>query len=132
MPAGIDYEANIYFRQERSGMPLSIYELQSTSWKIKGTPLNFGHELFNPDLDRFADMLEMSFERIPAIGEAGIKNIINDPLTFGPGGNPIIGPVPDLHNYRVAVGVMASFHQGGGVGLTMAEWMIYGKPLIEV
>ena len=42
-------------------MPLSIYELQSTSWKIKGTPLNFGHELFNPDLDRFADMLEMSF-----------------------------------------------------------------------
>ena len=27
---------------------------------------------------------------------------------------------------------MAGFCQGGGVGLTMAEWMIYGKPSIEV
>ena len=29
---------------------------------------------------------------IPAIGEAGIKNIINAPFTFGLGVNPMIGP----------------------------------------
>ena len=44
----------------------------------------------------------------------------------------MIRPVLVLHNYWVAVGVMASFCQGGGVGLTMAQWMIYGKPSIEV
>ena len=44
----------------------------------------------------------------------------------------MIGPVPGLHNYWVAVGVMAGFCQGGGVGLTMAEWMIDGKPSIDV
>jgi dimethylglycine dehydrogenase len=132
LPAGIDYEANIYFRQERNGMLLGTYEPKSTPWKIDGTPWDFGHELLNPDLDRIADRLEMSFERIPAIGKAGIKNIINGPFTFGPDGNPMIGPVPGMKNYWVAVGVMAGFCQGGGVGLTMAEWMIDGEPSIDV
>ena len=44
----------------------------------------------------------------------------------------MIGPVPGMKNYWVAVGVMAGFCQGGGVGLTMAEWMIDGEPSIDV
>ncbi len=132
LPAGIDYEANIYFRQERHGMLLGTYEPKSTPWKVDGTPWDFGHELLQPDLDRIADRLEMSFERIPAIGESGIKDTINGPFTFGPDGNPMIGPVPGMKNYWVAVGVMAGFCQGGGVGLTMAEWMIDGEPSIDV
>ncbi|MFD3188990.1 FAD-dependent oxidoreductase [Sedimentitalea sp. HM32M-2] len=132
LPAGIDYEANIYFRQERHGMLLGTYEPNSTPWKVEGTPWDFGHELLQPDLDRIADRLEMSFERIPAIGAAGIKDMINGPFTFGPDGNPMIGPVPGMRNYWVAVGVMAGFCQGGGVGLTMAEWMIDGEPSIDV
>ncbi len=132
LPSGIDYEANIYFRQERQGMLLGTYEPTSTPWKVDGTPMDFGHELLPSDIDRIADRLEKSFERIPAIGEAGIKNIINGPFTFGPDGNPMIGPVPGMRNYWVAVGVMAGFCQGGGVGLTMAEWMIDGEPSIDV
>ncbi|WP_166415684.1 GcvT family protein [Cochlodiniinecator piscidefendens] len=132
LPAGIDYEANIYFRQERQGMLLGTYEPKGTPWKVGGTPWDFGHELLQPDLDRIADRLEMSFERIPAIGRAGIKDMINGPFTFGPDGNPMIGPVPGMKNYWCAVGVMAGFCQGGGVGLTMAEWMIDGEPSIDV
>jgi dimethylglycine dehydrogenase len=132
LPAGIDYEANIYFRQEGQGMLLGTYEPTSTPWKVDGVPWDFGHELLPPDLDRIADRLEMSFERIPAIGEAGIKDMINGPFTFGPDGNPMIGPVPGMRNYWCAVGVMAGFCQGGGVGLSMAEWMIDGEPSIDV
>ncbi len=132
LPCGIDYEANIYFRQERDGMLLGTYEPKGTPWKVDGTPWDFGHELLNPDLDRIADRLEMSFDRIPAIGEAGIRTTINGPFTFGPDGNPMIGPVPGMKNYWCAVGVMAGFCQGGGVGLTMAEWMIDGEPSIDV
>ena len=132
LPAGIDYEANIYFRQERQGMLLGTYEPTSTPWKVEGTPWDFGHELLNPDLERIAERLEMSFERLPAIGAVGIKDVINGPFTFGPDGNPMIGPAPGMKNYWVAVGVMAGFCQGGGVGLTMAEWLIDGEPSIDV
>ena len=54
LPCGIDYEANIYFRQERQGMLLGTYEPKGTPWKVGGTPWEFGHELLQPDLDRIA------------------------------------------------------------------------------
>ena len=132
LPCGIDYEANIYFRQERQGILLGTYEPKGTPWKVNGTPWDFGHELLQPDLNRIADRLELGFERIPALGQVGIKDAINGPFTFGPDGNPMIGPVPGMRNYWVAVGVMAGFCQGGGVGLTLAEWMIDGEPSIDV
>lgn len=132
LPAGIDYEGNIYFRQERGGMLLGTYEPRAMPWSLAGTPQSFGHELLEPKLDNIADRLEIGFERIPALGTAGIKNIINGPFTFGPDGNPMIGPVPGMTNYWVAVGVMAGFCQGGGVGLCMAEWMMDGEPSIDV
>jgi dimethylglycine dehydrogenase len=132
LPAGIDYEANIYFRQERTGMLLGTYEPKSTPWKVGGTPMDFGHELLQPDLDRIADRLELAFGRIPALGRAGIKTVVNGPFTFGPDGNPMIGPVPGMTNYWAAVGVMAGFCQAGGVGKCLAEWMIDGEPEIDV
>ena len=132
LPCGIDYEANIYFRQERQGMLLGTYEPKGTPWKVAGTPWEFGHELLQPDLERIADRRAMGFERIPALGQVGIKDAINGPFTFGPDGNPMIGPVPGMCNYWVAVGVMAGFCQGGGVGLSLAEWMIDGEPSIDV
>ncbi len=132
LPCGFDYEANLYFRQERDGMLLGTYEPVGVPWKVEGTPWDFGHELLNPNLEHIAERLELGFERIPAMANAGIRQAINGPFTFGPDGNPMIGPVPDMHNYWCAVGVMAGFCQGGGVGLTMAEWMIDGEPSIDV
>ena len=132
LPCGIDYNANIYFRQERDGLLLGTYEPVGVPWRVEGTPWDFGHELLNPNLEHIADRLELAFDRIPALAEAGIRQTINGPFTFGPDGNPMIGPVPGMHNYWCAVGVMAGFCQGGGVGLTMAEWMIDGEPSVDV
>jgi dimethylglycine dehydrogenase len=132
LPAGIDYEGNIYFRQEGQGMLLGTYESVATPWSVSGTPQNFGHELLEPQLEHIAERLELGFERIPALANAGIKDMINGPFTFGPDGNPMIGPVPGMRNYWVAVGVMAGFCQAGGVGKCLAEWMIEGEPEIDV
>ena len=124
LPIGTDFEGNIYFRQEGKGMLLGTYEQKSTPWKVEGTPMNFGHELLEPKLDNIQDRLAIGFERMPALQKAGIKNIVNGPFTFGPDGSPLIGPVPGMKNYWVAVGVMAGFCQGGGVGKCIAEWII--------
>ena len=132
LPVGTDFDGNIYFRQEGNGMLLGTYEEKSTPWKIKGTPMNFGHELLEAKLENIQDRLAIGFKRIPALEKAGIKNIINGPFTFGPDGNPLIGPLPALRNYWVAVGVMAGFCQAGGVGKSIAEWIIDGEPSIDV
>jgi len=132
LPIGTDFEGNIYFRQEAQGMLLGTYEFKSTPWQVKQTPMNFGHELLEPKLDNIQDRLEIGFKRIPALEKAGIKNIVNGPFTFGPDGNPLIGPIPGKKNYWVAVGVMAGFCQAGGVGKSIAEWIIDGEPSTDI
>ena len=132
LPCGIDYDSNLYFRQEHQGLLLGTYEPTATPWMVAGTPAEFGHELLEPDLERVAGRLQLAFERIPALARAGIKNVVNGPFTFGPDGNPMIGPVPGMKNYWVAVGVMAGFCQAGGVGLCLAEWIIEGEPSVDI
>ena len=132
LPAGIDYQGNLYFRQEGGGLLLGTYESPATPWAVAGTPPHFGRQLLPPRLDDIAERLEVGFERIPALRHAGIKTVVNGPFVFGPDGNPLIGPVAGLRNYWLAVGVMAGFCQAGGVGLCLAQWMVEGEPEIDV
>ncbi|MEQ8604271.1 MAG: FAD-dependent oxidoreductase [Marivibrio sp.] len=128
----VDFEGEIYMRQERGGMLMGTYERAGEPWSVKETPWAFGHELLQPDLDRIAPSLEVGFEHFPAFQTAGIKQIINGPFTFAPDGNPLVGPIRGLKNYWVACGVMAGLSQGGGVGLTLANWITEGDPGFDV
>jgi dimethylglycine dehydrogenase len=128
----IDFEGEIYMRQERGGMLMGTYERRGQPWSERVTPWDFGQDLLPNDLDRIAPSLEVGFEHFPAIGRAGIKRVINGPFTFAPDGNPLIGPIRGLRNFWVACGVMAGFSQGGGVGLSLANWMTQGDPGADI
>jgi len=128
----IDFEGEIYTRQERGGMLLGTYERAGVPWSEIRTPWDFGQDLLPNDLERIAPSLEVGFEHCPALGGAGVKKVVNGPFTFAPDGNPLIGPVKGLRNYWVACGVMAGFSQGGGVGLSLAHWMVDGDPGADV
>ena len=128
----IDFEGEIYMRQERGGMLIGTYEQACVPWSERETPWDFGQNLLPNDLDRIAPSLETAFEHFPALGKVGIRKTINGPFTFAPDGNPLIGPVKGLKNFWVACGVMAGFSQGGGVGLALANWMIEGDPGYDV
>jgi dimethylglycine dehydrogenase len=128
----IDFDGELYLRQERGGMLMGTYEKACKPWSEHETPWTFGHELLAPDIDRIAPSLEVGFKHFPAFQNAGIKQIVNGPFTFAPDGNPLIGPVRGLEGYWCACGVMAGFSQGGGVGLALAQWMINGDPGMDV
>ncbi len=128
----IDFDGELYLRQERGGMLMGTYEKACKPWSEDTTPWNFGHELLAPDLDRIAPSLEVGFKHFPAFQNAGIRQIINGPFTFAPDGNPLIGPVRGLRGYWCACGVMAGFSQGGGVGLALAQWILNGDPGFDV
>ncbi|HEY8051172.1 MAG TPA: FAD-dependent oxidoreductase, partial [Steroidobacteraceae bacterium] len=128
----IDFEGEIYLRQERGGMLLGTYERAGVPWSPTTTPWDFQQSLLPNDLERIAPSLEVGFEHFPSLGEAGIRKVVNGPFTFAPDGNPLIGPVRGLPNFWVACGVMAGFSQGGGVGLALAQWMVEGDPGADV
>ena len=124
----IDFEGEIYMRQEGGGMLIGTYEQACQPWSERETPWDFGQNLLPNDLDRIAPSLETAFEHFPKLGEVGIRKVVNGPFTFAPDGNPLVGPVKGMKNFWVACGVMAGFSQGGGVGLALANWMIDGDP----
>ena len=124
----IDFEGEIYMRQEGGGMLIGTYEQACQPWSEQETPWDFGQNLLPNDLDRIAPSLETAFEHFPQLGTVGIRKVVNGPFTFAPDGNPLIGPVGGLKNFWVACGVMAGFSQGGGVGLALSNWMIEGDP----
>jgi len=132
VPMMVDLEGFSYLRQEGQGVLLGVYEVTHKHWNMEGAPWDYGFELIQEDIDRIEDELALSFERYPVLQKAGIKRWVNGAFTFSPDGNPLVGPVPGRHNYWLACGVMAGFLQGGGVGKSLAEWMIHGEAEADV
>ena len=128
LPAVSDRDGEYYLRQEGKGFLVGAYERDGRYWSENGTPLDFGHELLNDDLDRIADNVMRACERLPALGEAGIKRVINGPMIWSPDAAALLGPVPELSNYYTACGIIPGFSQSGGLGLTLAQWIIDGEP----
>ncbi len=128
----VDFDGEIYVRQERKGMLMGTYEKACVPWSPTQTPWDFGQDLLPADIDRIAPSLEIGFQHFPAFQQAGIKQIINGPFTFAPDGNPLVGPIKGLPGFWCACAVMAGFSQGGGVGLALANWMVEGDPGFDV
>ena len=99
---------------------------------MDGAPWEYGFELQQEDPDRIEHELTLGFERYPCLQEVGVKTWVNGAFTFSPDGNPLVGPVPGKRGYWSACAVMAGFLQGGGVGKSLAEWMIHGAPEADV
>ncbi|MDP6215997.1 MAG: FAD-dependent oxidoreductase, partial [SAR324 cluster bacterium] len=132
IPGAVDFDGELYLRQEQMGMLMGTYEKSCKPWSPKETPWDFGQDLLPPDLDRIAPSLEIGFKHFPAFENTGIKKVINGPFTFAPDGNPLVGPIRGLPGFWCACAVMAGFSQGGGVGLALANWMIEGDPGFDV
>ncbi|MGC3938770.1 GcvT family protein [Roseobacter sp. EG26] len=132
VPMTVDLEGFTYLRQDQKGVLLGIYEINHQHWMMDGAPWEYGFELQQEDPDRIENELTLGFERYPCLQEVGVKTWVNGAFTFSPDGNPLVGPVPGKRGYWSACAVMAGFLQGGGVGKSLAEWMIHGAPEADV
>ncbi len=127
LPSVADRDGEYYLRQEGKGLLVGAYERDLRFWAEGETPAGFGHELFEDDLERIEENMMRAIERVPAVGEAGIKRVINGPMIWSPDSNVLFGPVPELKNYFCCNGVIPGFSQSGGLGLLAAEWIIEGE-----
>ncbi|UYP68079.1 FAD-dependent oxidoreductase [Thalassobacter stenotrophicus] len=127
LPSVADRDGEYYLRQEGQGLLVGAYERDLKFWAEDGTPQDFGHDLFDGDLDRIEDNIMRAIDRVPVVGEAGIKRIINGPMIWSPDSNVLFGPVPELRNYFCCNGIIPGFSQSGGMGLMAAEWITRGE-----
>jgi len=132
LPAVADRDKEYYMRQEGDGLLVGAYEKDGRFWSEAGTPLDFGHELLQPDLERIEENVMRACERVPALAEAGVKRVINGPMIWSPDSAALLGPVPGLRNYFVCCGIIPGFSQSAGLGLTVAQWLVEGEPELDM
>jgi dimethylglycine dehydrogenase len=132
LPSVADRDGEYYLRQEGKGLLVGAYEKDLRFWAEDGTPQGFGHELFADDLERIEPNMMRAIDRVPAVGTAGIKRVINGPMIWTPDANVLFGPVPELRNYFCCNGIIPGFSQSGGMGLLAADWIVTGEPRYDM
>lgn len=119
--------SDYYCRQEKNGLLVGFYEQDCKTWGMDGIDPHFVNALCPDDLDRITDVLEGAFERMPALTEVGIKNIVNGPITYTIDGAPLVGPIPGKRNAFCIIGLRAGLGEGGGHGWLLAQQIVHGE-----
>ena len=119
--------SDYYARQEKNGLLVGFYEQGCKTWGMDGIHPDFANDLCPDDLDRIMDVLEGAFARMPALAEAGIKRVVNGPITYTIDGAPLVGPIPGKRNAYCIIGLRAGVGEGGGHGWLLAQQIVHGE-----
>ncbi|MFQ6546591.1 GcvT family protein [Aestuariibius sp. 2305UL40-4] len=119
--------SDYYCRQEKGGLLLGFYEQDCRSWGMDGIDPKFSNDLCPDDLDRVTDVLDGAFARMPVLMEAGIREVVNGPITYTIDGAPLVGPIPGKRNAYCIIGLRAGLGEGGGHGWLLAQQIVHGE-----
>ena len=125
-----DIRLNI--REEGEGLFVSVYEAHAKAIFRDGPPLDFAMQLLPPDFDSVEDQFGHAIERVPCLGDAGVRTMVHGPMPWSPDFAPSIGPVPGCRNAWMAEGVSYGVTWSGGVAEILCRWMIEGDPGVDV
>ena len=132
IPTLRDPDLLVYWREEVGGLTTGGYERDPAPFGLDGIPLDFKYTLLPPDWDRFGPLMENSIKRVPVLETAEIRQLLNGPEGFTPDGEYLLGPTA-VKGFWVACAFCAHGLAGaGGIGKTMAEWIIDGHPEWDV
>jgi sarcosine dehydrogenase len=133
LPTLRDPDRLTYYKEEVGGLVMGGYEPNPIPWAGAAVPEDFAFRLLDDDWDHFEPIMQLSLGRIPALAEAGIKQMINGLESFTPDGNWIIGEAPELRNVFVGAGFNAfGIASAGGAGMALAEWVADGAPPFDL
>ena len=133
LPTLRDPDRLTYYKEDVGGLVMGGYEPNPIPWAVEGFPENFNFRLLQPDWEHFQPTMELAMSRVPALADAGIKELVNGPESFTPDGNFILGPAPGLRGFFVGAGFNAfGIASGGGAGKVLAEWIVGDEAPFDV
>ncbi|HAP75327.1 MAG TPA: sarcosine dehydrogenase [Acidimicrobiaceae bacterium] len=132
MPTMRDPDHLVYYKPDGPGLLIGGYEPDTIAFGTSGIPSPFQRQLFEPNFDRFAQLAELGQMRTPCLEQAGIRTLLNGPIPYSADADFVMGRVPELDNYYVATGFLYGIAAGGGAGKMMAEWMLEGRPSLDL
>lgn len=128
-----DPDRRTYFKEEVGGIVMGGYEPNPQEWVRGDVPDEWQFRLFDDDWDHFEQHMSQAIARIPALANAGVKQMINGSESFTPDGNFILGPAHECANMYVGAGFNAfGIASGGGAGWALAEWVMRDEAPLDL
>ncbi|MCO6179676.1 FAD-dependent oxidoreductase [Ciceribacter sp. RN22] len=128
-----DPDRRTYFKEEVGGLVMGGYEPNPQPWLTGDLPNDWAFRLFDDDFDHFEQHMMQAMERVPALENVGVKQMINGPESFTPDGNFVLGVAPECKNMFVGAGFNAfGIASGGGAGWVLAQWVIDGEAPLDL
>jgi heterotetrameric sarcosine oxidase gamma subunit len=122
-----------YYREEVGGLMIGLFEPVCAPWNVGGIPNDSSFVSLAPDWDRMGPYVERAMSRVPISSDTGIRTFFCGPESFTPDLAPIVGEAPEVRNYFVAAGLNSiGILTGGGLGRVVAQWIIDGRPDVDV
>ncbi|MED7925335.1 FAD-dependent oxidoreductase [Nonomuraea sp. LP-02] len=137
LPTLRDPDLLVYYRQEVRGLVMGGYERTCAPWtaapdSYDAVPADFNGRLLPEDWPRFEEISANSRIRVPAMGDVGIRKLVNGPEAFTPDNEFCLGE-SEVAGFFVAAGFCAHGIAGaGGIGKVMAEWIAGGEPPMDL
>ncbi|MEO8422520.1 MAG: FAD-dependent oxidoreductase [Actinomycetota bacterium] len=133
MPCFRDPDNLVYGKAEAGGVLFGGYEPNPVARWVDGVPWEHGGRALAPDMGRFEQLMEGAARRFPFVADAEIVKLVCHPDAMTPDANPLLGPVPGVRGFHMAAGLsLNGFGAAGGIGKTIAEWVVAGEPELDV
>ena len=121
-----DPEIMFYLRQENDRLLFGNYGHEGRSVWHDGPPPVFDSSLFADSTEDIAEVAAQAAVHVPVLGEVGIAEFVNGPITYSPDANPLIGPAPGVPNFYQAVGVQIGITHAAAAGKVLTELITEG------
>lgn len=124
-----------YYKEEVGSILAGFFEPNAKPWGDGGAsiPDDFMFGTFNEDWDHLEPTFEKVLERMPVIGNMGIKTFLNGPESFTPDDRYQLGESSELKNFYVAAGFNSvGIQSSGGAGKVLADWIKDGHPPMDL
>ncbi len=133
LPTLRDPDRLTYFKEDVGGLVMGGYEPNPIPWAEDGIPAGFNFTLLDNNWDHFEPLMQQAIARVPALADAGVRQMYNGPESFTPDGNFILGEAPERSGVFVGAGFNAfGIASGGGAGMALAEWVHNGAPPFDL
>ncbi|MCI0626951.1 MAG: FAD-dependent oxidoreductase [Acidobacteria bacterium] len=133
VPSLRDYDGLTYFKEDAGKLVMGGTERKARPWAVDGIPNDFHFALLNEDWDQFQDLIEAAIHRVPALGDVGIRQLLNGPESFTPDGQYILGECLEVEHFYVCAGFNSTgIAASGGAGRALAEWIVEGEPTMDL
>ncbi len=137
LPSGLptlrDTDNCIYVKEDAGRLLVGAFEPVAKPFGAGGPPTDRPFMQLDEDWDHLAPVYERACQRVPVLGEIGIRLFFNGPEAFTPDDRYLLGETPDLANHFVATGFNSvGIQSAGGAGKVLADWMVNGHPPMDL